>query len=761
MTSDLPGDDAFCPSGNSSLFESSVKSGLVEKPMQNEAMKLENESTMVMDHETSDIPGDDSNSSLVSNEESILDVANKTYTLLDNECEDLWVSGISNRSSVGMSQELVPLKHIPETETGKKYVTEVDFLLTLDEKTSASTFEIKPTGKENFHVTYSPLKKRNIVQGNRTDSSRKYLHNWLHDAPLSPSNAEMINKMRSFIGRHKRSLEPQTYMSSDGRFHHSKDELYGMPDRTRNLCEVQTYDGTFGKTSLEKASDSLEMNDVTLVDLYPGMIQSLSRLMDFARKKRAADDIVKHYKRSIWNVNKMKLNITKERLTDFHPVKSRWRKTYISPDTSKSKEISFCLNESTRTSPEGQNLKQSWLDSGASYSVTLNALDNGLEHSESQQINACLQPSPVKKDSGAACYRATNAFGKRIESWKSPQDTARFLSVRQNASPKTTSVLMEETYIIQSPLQTFESWGLPERDRSKKQFDSPSQQQSSLTRTIGSSSRPFILEKGEEKIQTCSPLKPLTEKNMNHRFGFAHPSVNLTSTFLSNLVEDYNSFKSVPLQRRHSCSALPIKQSPVKAPLSIEDTFGELYRKLVLKQHISPLDKRRILSSRRLEAIHSSKIVDALVNSPLQKRVKRRADFYSDDDSSMSGLKRPRNVLEHFTSNTMHHQPSIRTNIYDKQYGVTSSQSITKNLADIYDWKFQRMMPEYANGFYSNRRHELLLGVSSPPVFTDTSSNKYVSPRRIHDINIRVSRKLSYTGKQNPGSSTYMDGFQV
>nr|XP_033799454.1 uncharacterized protein LOC117360019 isoform X2 [Geotrypetes seraphini] len=722
LTYDLHGGGKFCPSGNSSLFESSVKSGPVEKPMQvNETMKLENESTMVIEHETKDIPGDDlTDSSLVSNEESISDMANKTYTLIDTEFKDLWVSGISHRSSVGVSQ-------------------------------------VKPTGKENFHVTYSPLKKRNGGQGNRTDSSKKYLHNCLHDAPHSPSNAEMISKMRSFISRHKRSLEPHTYMSSDGRFHHSKDELYAMHDRTRNLCEVQMSD-TFSKTSLETASDTLELNDVTLVDLYPGMIQSMSRLMEFACKKRAADDIVKHYKRSIWNVNKMKLNITKERLRDFHPVKSRQRKPYISPDGSKSKEISQgdCLNKSSRTLPEGQNLKQSWSDSGADYSITLNAMASGLEHSESRQINASLQPSQVKKDSSVACYRATNALEKRIGSWGSPQATAHFLSVRQNTSPKTTSVLMEKTYIVQSPHHTSKSWGLPERDRSRKQFESSPQQQSSVTHSIGSSSRPFILEKGN--IQTCSPLKTLTEKNVNDKFGLTYSLVNLNSTFLSNLVEDYNSFKSVPLQRRHSCSAVPIKKSPVKTPLGTEDMFSELYRKLVLKQHISPLDKRRILNSRRLEAIHSSKIVDALVSSPLQKRVKRTADFYSDDDFSMSDLKRSRNVLEHFTSNSGHHQPFTETNA--NQYDLTSSLNITKNI-DTYSWKFQRMMPEYPNRFHSNRKHELKIGVSSPPVITDTSSNKYVSPRRMHDFSVSVSRKLSYTGKRNPGSASYLDGFQV
>ncbi|XP_056427515.1 uncharacterized protein LOC130368202 isoform X2 [Hyla sarda] len=65
-----------------------------------------------------------------------------------------------------------------------------------------------------------------------------------------------------------------------------------------------------GPLDNEEAS-FLDPGNKTLEDMYPQMIENLSRLWDFGKKKQAADNIVRYYKRHFWpkkKVMRIKLN---------------------------------------------------------------------------------------------------------------------------------------------------------------------------------------------------------------------------------------------------------------------------------------------------------------------------------------------------------------------------------------------------------------------------------------------------------------------
>ncbi|KAM9170278.1 Holliday junction recognition protein isoform 2-T2 [Pangshura tecta] len=505
----------------------------------------------------------------------------------------------------------------------------------------------------------------------------------------------------------------------------------------------------------QSANEECSWNNVTLADLYPGMVETLSKLMNKHCQKKVADSIIRHYRRRGWPPRKSKLNVTIERIRRFRASKLK----PILPNT----------NSNDHKLPVGNNLNES-----------NQLLHNGKCHT------LCL----TNGESGMVSYPHVNTSEMEIDWPENLEDNSYIQRIDQNISesvfPNVTA-RTEETFLTEGPPQTTVSL-----------HDSKGSPNGKL---------PEVLSLGCSSV-TCTTAPCLVKESTNGKFdntaldgtsGFHLSTCNLNGD--ANTFPPLNSYSPVrtsnvsirnpeiktfrggiSLQRSHSFSSLPVNQSPVKTHQKCEDEFEKLYQKLCPKELQKPLkirkppsnpkDKERLIKSyfgnsvkshknydrafdevyqrlcpegfpklptflrasnlRKYEGIQMSETVNALINSPIRTlpsvtRIKRVADFHNEDLLS-SPVKRLKNIPEDlFPSN----QSSHRKNMNPQTSGLDFSSvmdGIVPGIFDIPNCQSQAS-ENFDPGFHTSSNHTYLV---SPSTFVQDSriANVYASMPR-------------------------------
>ncbi|XP_078265139.1 uncharacterized protein LOC144598704 isoform X2 [Rhinoraja longicauda] len=187
-----------------------------------------------------------------------------------------------------------------EMNVGDKYEMDVDMLATSN-SSLGKQIVVKCVGKnkDNPLITFTPTLKIQI-------GSLPLNHDCSGDFPTSQvsahsskpySNNDNLNMAPSPM------WQPLCLPSSTEPYQHKfKDDW----------CEVinleETTSSYVNQSPIENHDDSSGLSDTTLIDIYPGMVASMSDLLDRTYKTEAASRLIKHYRHLQFNTNKSKRN---------------------------------------------------------------------------------------------------------------------------------------------------------------------------------------------------------------------------------------------------------------------------------------------------------------------------------------------------------------------------------------------------------------------------------------------------------------------
>ncbi|XP_067402491.1 Holliday junction recognition protein isoform X2 [Emydura macquarii macquarii] len=424
----------------------------------------------------------------------------------------------------------------------------------------------------------------------------------------------------------------------------------------------------------QSADEECCWSNITLADLYPGMVETLCKLLNKHAQRNVADSIIRHYKHRLWHRRKSKPNVTIERIRRFRSSKLK----PMLPDT----------NSNDHHLPTGNNLNEG----------------NKLLHD-----GKCETQCVTNDESGVVFYTHANTGEMEIDWCENLGDNSYTQRIDQNISeavfPNATA-RTEETFLIESPSQTTVSLHGSEGSPNGKLLEVPSLGYSSVTCTTSC----LVKEGKNVKIDhTTFDGTSGFDLSTCHLNGVANtfPPLNNSSLMrTSNALIRNPEIKTCrgdfSLQRSHSFSSLPVNQSPVKTRQKCEDEFEKLYQKLCPKElqkphkftrpPSNPKEKERLIKSyfcnsmkshkkydsafdkvyqrlcserlpklptflrasnlRKYEGIQMSETVNALINSPIRTlpavtRIKRVADFHNEGLLS-SPVKRLKNIPECF-----------------------------------------------------------------------------------------------------------------
>ncbi|XP_025914145.1 Holliday junction recognition protein isoform X2 [Apteryx rowi] len=544
--------------------------------------------------------------------------------------------------------------------------------------------------------------------------------------------------------------------------------------RHQPLLEVNE---TFYDSILEvyqSADEECSWSNVTLGDLYPGMVKTLTRLMRKRFQRKVFEYVIEHYRHKRWRSGKPKLSVTVEKIKGFRPFKLKQALPGICSSSS----------EDIRNLRFGNNANKN-CDSKCSFNL------NGLvhySHSDANEMETDCSDSNLEHDS---------ASGKG--------QIASDQTVLPNVMAR-----MGETFLVEDPLQTTASLKNSKCNESEKLTYKCSSDYPSIKSTVnsGSAALHLVKESKTHKIDfpfddasgSCSPVCNFSN-NGNTFAPVINNSLRRTSNTLLRNPETKIPERGISLQRSYSFSSLPVNLSPSKTQ-KYEDAFEELYRKLCSKEIQKPLTLTKLPSSSRkleekgelmknnlsdsvrsnvqydrafekvyrklcgdsvpklpglqrasnlmkCEVIQMSETVNALVNSPVRTlsaipRVKRLANVRNDLLSSP--VKRLKNIPEHYFPTTVYQQISP-----GKTVGMVFSSTCSGNNPSFYD---SHNCQSQDSGFHTSPDNTFLVspctslresGIADVHSDRPSTLQNYTFRRSAQKCHQRVSRKLSYT----------------
>lgn len=445
---------------------------------------------------------------------------------------------------------------------------------------------------------------------------------------------------------------------------------------------------TFCDSILEEyqsADEECSWSNVTLADLYPGMLQILTRLMTKQTRRKESKYMFGQLRHRRHPSRRPKLNVTLVKIRGFRPLKQA--------------QPSICSSrhEDIQNQTFGNENRELRDDK-----CSINNLSGLLPYSYSDT-------NEIKMD----C--SDSSLEHHLESRKGPKVSEQ--TVVPNAMAR-----MGETFIVEDDLQATVSLNSKCKDSEKFAYKCPSEY-CFITSIASSGSTGLHLVK-ENKTQknyfSCGDTSELCSSACSSYASTPVTNCSLaraSDTLLMN-PEKITSERQISFRHKHLFSSLSTKQSPSKMPQKYKDAFEKLYYKLCPREIQKPLtltrslsnlqnleDKGRLVKSnlshsvrsytqcdrefdriyeqlcsggvpklpvfqrasnlKKYEGIQMSETVNALVNSPVRAlsaspRVKRLGNFQN--DLLCSPLKRLRDIPERYFSSTKCEQITHRKN---------------------------------------------------------------------------------------------------
>ncbi|XP_074960125.1 Holliday junction recognition protein isoform X1 [Phalacrocorax aristotelis] len=546
----------------------------------------------------------------------------------------------------------------------------------------------------------------------------------------------------------------------------------------------------------QSADEECSWSNVTLADLYPAMVQMLTRLMTKQSRRNELKYLVRHLRHKRWRSRRPKLSVAVDKTRGFGALK----------------------------------LKQALPGECSSRSEDIQNQTFGNENRE-----LCDDKCSINNLSGLVPYSYIDTNDIKMGCSDSSSEHHLVYGEGQNPSKQTVfpnvMARMGETFLVGYEIQPAVS---PRNSKCKE----------SEKLAYGCSSEyPFITS----TASSGSTALHLVEESKTRKFGFPHgliselcsstcsscgnsntftPVTNHSPAKASNTLlinpEEIISERLISFQHKNSFSSLPIRQSPSKMPQKYEDAFEKLYFKLCSKEIQKPLTLTRPLSNsqnleekgrlvksnlsdsvrsdteydrefdriyeqlcreavpklpgfqrasnlRKYEGIQMSETVNALVNSPVRTssaipRVKRLGDFQNDLCSSVKRLK---NIPEHYFPSTKCQQISHRKNVSLQTVGMDFLNTYSYSNPSFFD---SHTCQSQDTGFHAASDKTFLgipgtslqeSGIAEARSGRPMAMKNYSCPGNAQKCHQRVSRKLSYTDGKDQNPSSPLDDFLV
>ncbi|XP_010719428.2 Holliday junction recognition protein isoform X1 [Meleagris gallopavo] len=613
---------------------------------------------------------------------------------------------------------------------------------------------------------------------------------------LEPSSSHFTSPLRELKGNQssvcRKKVELANECSSSSPYQLQFSGVPMLPDTITvpRHQYFQEMNETCYNSTLEEcqsADESCSWSNVTLADLYPKMVEVLTKRITRETQKKAFKYMFGHYKNKRGHARRPKLSITVEKIRKFRPLKLKKALLSICSSSTDIQNQTFGNNINENTGP-------------------------------------CDDQCFINNSSGLVplSYSDTNEMEMEMDCSDSSLDYHLVFRKDQKLSEQNANALarMGETFLAEDQLQTTSSLKSSKYKKSgnltyKHSLEPPFRTSSTSTGSVA-----LHLAKKTQKndfpsddtsgfcSSTCSIV------NNSNTFTPIKDYYRASGTSLINpelkISERQNSF-----QRRHSFSSLSMKQSPSETPQKYEDAFEKLYYKLLSRGSQKPLTLTKPLSNsqkleekggimkntfgdsvrsntqydiafekiyqqlssevvpkipgfqrasnlRKYEGIQMSETVNALVNSPVRSlytipRVKRLGNFQNDLLSSP--VKRLKNIPEHFFS-TKCQQTS------HKRYG--DLQTVDMDSASLHNGSNTRFFNSHSchhqdSGFHASSDKTFLVIPDASVKELENADVHSSWPRTVPNYSRpgnalkrrqKVSRKLSYTdGKdRNPGN---------
>lgn len=622
---------------------------------------------------------------------------------------------------------------------------------------------------------------------------------------VEPSSSHFTSPVREMIGHQssvcRKKVELANECSSSGPHQLQSSGVPMLPDtitvpRHRSFQEMNETGYNSTLEEYQSADEGCSWSNVTLADLYPKMVEVLTKLITKEARKKTSKYVFGLYKYKRGHARRPKLSITVEKIRKFRPLKL---KKALPSICSGSKDIQNQTFGSNINENSGLLDDPCFIDNSSglvpfSYSDT-NEME--MDCSDSSLDYHLVFGKDQKLSEQIAIPNALARMGENFLAEDQLQTTVSLNSSKYNKSGYLTyKHSLEPPFRTSSASSGSVALHLVKEGKTRKN-DFPSDDTSrfcSSTCSIISDGNTFTPIKDYYLASGTLLIKP--EKKISER---------------------QNSF-----QRRHSFSSLSMKQSPSKTPQKHEDAFEKLYYKLCSRGSQKPLTLTKPLSNsqkleekggimrntfsdsvgssiqynvafekiyqqlssevvpkipgfqrasnlRKYEGIQMSETVNALVNSPVRSlyaipRVKRLGNFQNDLLSSP--VKRLKNIPEHFFSTKCQQ-------ISHKKYD--DLQTVGMDFVSLHKGSNTRFFNNHNchhqdSGFHASSDKTFLVipdASLKESENTDVCSSwprtmpHYSSPGSGLKCPQKVSRKLSYTDGKDRNPSNPLDNVLI
>ncbi|XP_028582556.2 guanylyl cyclase-activating protein 3 isoform X2 [Podarcis muralis] len=648
----------------------------------------------------------------------------------------------------------------------------------IKEDTSLVYFSGTPA-KNKYQVKMDVLLENSVYFGPKlltvTRPRAKSVYQW---SPLQNLGGESLS------GHHDVVLRKQTE-SINGHPASTSLQLSNSAAAGSDIMTIQPENQSLGGRNETACSSFLEMyesadehcswNNVTIVDLYPGMVKALSRLLHKASREASSNSLIKRYRYSYWHPKKTKLNTSTERVRKSRQLKQKSSLT-IREDDSKGYQLSMANNGQISPSYDGNHEMQ----------CSMNKATNIVSSMDYNTDSVEMDASGIVED-----HSYTENVGLNgVETTIFPRDlsteetflvrTASYIPSLSNFGRKAQTF---EDYSSICTVDTGTTFNLAEgykTEMSTRTFNATSCLSLPLNRSIS-----CVLQNNKS-----SPVKTSNRLPGNHE------------------IKTFN--KAVSLQRSHSFSSLPVNRSPIKTHQKCDDAFQKMYKELCCSKMRKPFKCSTICTSprkspelckfgfkslssnfnqkrknmiesiyqklcseglpkiptfmraanlKKYEGIPMSDTVNALVNSPVRTlpavaRIKRAANFCI-EDSQTSPLKRLKNISENSPYRIRQKLPYWKNNLQKTDMTFTLHTPNANNWTSNMD-----------SGFCISSNHTFMAVPSTcikesritsvdekMPTFVQNSD----SLRKSQNYTSPVSRRLSYHGGRIRTRNAYVE----
>uniref|UniRef100_A0A8C0EI66 Uncharacterized protein n=1 Tax=Bubo bubo TaxID=30461 RepID=A0A8C0EI66_BUBBB len=335
------------------------------------------------------------------------------------------------------------------------------------------------------------------------------------------------------------------------------------PDQNKNCCDsiLEEY---------QSADEECSWSNVTLADLYPAMVGTLTRLMTKQSQRRDLKCMFGHLRHKRWCSRRPKLCVTVHKIRGFRPLKL---KQLLSSICSRSENIQNQTfgNENRELSDDECSINDF---SGLVPYSYIDTNENKMDYSDSS-----LE------------HHLVSGKGQKV--------------FKQTVFPNVMA-RMGKTPLVEDELQSTVSLKNSKCKESEKLDYKCSLEYCSIisTGSSGSTALHLVKEGKTQKIGfpcgDTSELRSCTCSsygNSNTLTPVANSSLARASNTLLINPEKIISERGLSFQHKHSFSSLSMKQSPSKMPPKYKDAFEKVYDKLCSEDIQKPLILTRLLSN--------------------------------------------------------------------------------------------------------------------------------------------------------------------